>query len=69
MPGLWCPLGSCVNLIAQGYSALTIVFIAVLVVPLLSVGLWQIHRALKPSAADTPHQGVQTVNGGSSVRE
>lgn len=41
-----------VNLIARGYSALTLVFIAVLVVPLSTVGLWKIRRALQTDAAD-----------------
>ena len=36
-----------VDLIAKGYGALTFVFIAVLIVPLLSVGLWRIARAGK----------------------
>lgn len=34
-----------IDLIAQGYSTLTLVFIAVLVVPLLTVGVWKIYRA------------------------
>lgn len=34
-----------VTLVAEGYSALTLVFIAVLVLPLLTVGLWKIARA------------------------
>ncbi|QIB64594.1 YkvI family membrane protein [Kineobactrum salinum] len=33
-----------VDLIAHGYGFLTYVFIAVLIVPLLTMGLWKIHR-------------------------
>jgi uncharacterized membrane protein YkvI len=58
-----------VNLIARGYSALTIVFIAVLVVPLFSIGLWQLHRAGKQSETLAPGAGSQAVIGGRSVPE
>ncbi|MDO8863189.1 hypothetical protein Q6D67_15900 [Haliea sp. E1-2-M8] len=34
-----------VDLIARGYGALTLVFMAVLVVPLLTIGLWRVSRA------------------------
>jgi uncharacterized membrane protein YkvI len=33
-----------VDLIAKGYGLLTYVFIAVLIVPLLTVGIWKIYR-------------------------
>tara|TARA_R110002110_G_scaffold412299_1_gene638111 strand:- start:19245 stop:20333 length:1089 start_codon:yes stop_codon:yes gene_type:complete len=34
-----------VDLIARGYGALTLVFMAVLVVPLLTIGLWRVRHA------------------------
>lgn len=33
-----------IDLIAQGYNALTLVFLVVLIVPLLTVGLWRVSR-------------------------
>ena len=33
-----------VDLIAKGYGFLTWVFIAILILPLLTLGIWKIHR-------------------------
>lgn len=58
-----------VSLIAQGYSALTLVFIAVLVAPLLTVGLWKSLSAREIRDADPGQAGVRTSAGQSFSRD
>jgi uncharacterized membrane protein YkvI len=36
-----------INLIAKGYGLLTLIFIAILIVPLMTIGVWKIYRHRK----------------------
>ncbi|WP_187275962.1 hypothetical protein [Parahaliea aestuarii] len=58
-----------IDLIAQGYNALTLVFIAVLVLPLLSYGLWRIGRADRSTITGRGNGSPQASAAGQAAEE